>query len=372
MYKHTDQRTGRIRAGLACLMCMAVLVSGLIVGARPAQADDPAPTFKLAVRGVGLRSAPRLTAPLGSWVTDEAAYVITARTFDKSWFKLAEPGTQTTGWILASLGTIKGDASVLPVEKLPVKKGTAAGAGKAADAIVKPSPFIIGITPSVRKQWQAGVKAGRRADLFTVVGDCNSEPSAYLWRLSAGSFDASKYPELARAVEQFTWSFTRGSSAAFSGFNSASMFDTGWSSPQLCQKTEGPLACELRRSNASIAFVALGTGDQFTWKDFPKHYRAIIDYLLQAHVLPVLVTKADDLESQQGGAAPGAINAAVRALGAEYDLPVIDFYAATRTLPDKGLRYEGNANFHMSPEGSDLRLLLTLQTLTAITSNVSK
>ena len=58
----------------------------------------------------------------------------------------------------------------------------------------------------------------------------------------------------------------------------------------------------------------------------------------------------------------------VRRLGKEYGVPVIDFWAATRGLPDFGMRWEGNENFHMSAAGSDLRILLTLHTLAAVTT----
>ena len=123
----------------------------------------------------------------------------------------------------------------------------------------------------------------------------------------------------------------------------------------------------LRRSQAAIVILSLGTGDQFTWRDFEKHYRGILDALLKAGTLPVLVTKADALEQQQGGAPAGNINNVVRALGAEYGLPVLDFYAATRALPNQGLREEGNEDFHMNAAGSDMRILLTLQVLREIT-----
>ncbi|NJM42737.1 MAG: SGNH/GDSL hydrolase family protein, partial [Anaerolineae bacterium] len=202
--------------------------------------------------------------------------------------------------------------------------------------------------------------------VFTVVGDCNSVPEAYQGRVAMGLFDVSKHPSLMPAAERFSWSFARNSQAAFRGFNSTSMFDPVWANPNFCQPGEGVLPCELRRSQASIAFVALGTGDQFTWQDFEKNYRGIIDYLIKQSVLPVLVTKADDLELQQGGAPAGTINNIVRKLGAEYGVPVIDFYAATRGLPKFGMRDEGNENFHMSAEGSDTRILLTLQVLDAV------
>ena len=84
-------------------------------------------------------------------------------------------------------------------------------------------------------------------------------------------------------------------------------------------------------------------------------------------MLPVLVTKADDLETHSK-ARSGHINSVIRKLGAEYGVPVMDFWAATRNLPGYGLRNEGNDNFHMTPAGSDARILATLQFLHALTN----
>jgi hypothetical protein len=143
------------------------------------------------------------------------------------------------------------------------------------------------------------------------------------------------------------------------------MFEPDWADPGQCAAGEGPLACELRVSKASVVFISLGTGDQFAWRDFEQNYRAVISYTLKAGVLPVLVTKADDLETHSG-AASGYINGVIRRLGREYGVPVLDFWAATRGLPSYGLRNEGNDNFHMTPAGSDARILATLQTLYAL------
>jgi hypothetical protein len=144
------------------------------------------------------------------------------------------------------------------------------------------------------------------------------------------------------------------------------MFDGAWADPGQCRPGEGPLACELRVSRAGVVFIALGTGDQFAWQDFEKNYRAVVDYTLKANVLPVLVTKADDLETHSE-APSGYINDVIRWVGKEYGVPVLDFWQATRSLPGYGLRNEGNDNFHMTPAGSDTRLLATLQTLAALT-----
>jgi hypothetical protein len=335
---------------------IAALITVSIPTLAPAHAAD-APRFTLGVGGAFLRAQPSLSAALVGPVFGGQPYEVTARTTGNTWLQVTTLDGKR-GWLLSSLGAAVGDVNSAPVAPAPAAPKT-----KTRAAL---PPVISGVTPQVKKLYRDVVKAGRSGGMFAVVGDCNSEPDAYWWRLSAGTFDASKHPTLAPVLEQFAWSFTRGSVAAKGGFNTASMFDTAWSDPAQCNPNETPLACELRRSNASIAFIALGTGDTHQWQSFEANYRRIVSETLAAKTVPVLVTKADDLESQESGAPPAYINDVVRKLGREFGVPVIDFWQATRTLPDFGMRWEGNENFHMRPEGSDLRILLTLHTLDAI------
>ena len=334
---------------------LLVLLMGF-VWVRPAVPAHAAnePQFIVGAGGLFLRPQPMLTAPSSEPVFAQETFPVVARSANNVWLKVQTP--KGDGWVLAQYGQVKGDASTLPAEK-PISP--------AASGSMPWSPFITPITAKAKKLYLAKA-ANKNLNAFTVVGDCNSVPEAYAGRVAMGLFDTSKYPALAPAVERFAPSFGQLSQAAFRGFNSASMFDPVWANPNYCAPGEGVLACELRRSQASVVFISLGTGDQFTWKDFEKNYRGVVDYVVQQKRLPVLVTKADDLELQQGGAPAGTINAAIRKLGAEFGVPVIDFYAATRGLPDFGMRWEGNENFHMSAAGSDTRILLTLQVLDAL------
>ncbi len=266
-------------------------------------------------------------------------------------------------WIHGSTVRFKGDIPSLPVTEDVVARATL------FTALPQGLPAI---TWRQRYIYRSGIWAGRDANRFTVIGDCNSESPVYLGRFAAGGYDTSSYPALASTVNWFTESFTRTSLATHGSFNASSAFDTAWSDPNQCRSDEGPLACELRVSNASILIVALGTGDQHDWSSFETNYRAIIEYTLNQGVLPVLMTKADALESQEGGAPAGYINSVIRRLGAEYRVPVIDFYLATRNLPNHGLADEHNdalqsvSPFHLNEQGMDMRIFMTLQTLKAI------
>ncbi|MDW8053792.1 MAG: SGNH/GDSL hydrolase family protein [Anaerolineae bacterium] len=233
-------------------------------------------------------------------------------------------------------------------------------------------PGIPAISPQVRQMYQQAVRTGRDPDMIAVVGDCNAEPPVFFGRLAAGAVNLSAYPELARIAQRFRRAFARLGVATNGGFNTASPLDPLWSDPKRCNRNEPPLDCELRLSNASLVVVSLGTGDTFTWREFEANYRAVIERILAAKAVPLLMTKADALESLEGGAPPDHINNVIRRLGAQYGLPVIDYAQAARLLPNNGLvtEYDDNLRartpFHVDALGADVRLIMLLQTLNAL------
>jgi len=214
--------------------------------------------------------------------------------------------------------------------------------------------------------YHRGVEAGHDPNAFSVAGDCNSDYDIYLGPVVGGIVDLSSFPYLQVTLHRFWGSFARRSLAVHGGYNARSVMDPLWANPQVCQPGESPFACELRVNNSSIVFISLGTGDQFAWRDFEKNYRKVIEYAVSHKVLPVLVTKADKLETSQGGAPPNFINDVIRRLGAEYGVPVIDLWLAAQAWPNGGLLWEGGQDFHLSNEGNTLHNMTTLHTLDVI------
>ena len=135
-------------------------------------------------------------------------------------------------------------------------------------------------------------------------------------------------------------------STIFLGIAAAAMSDPDWADHALCDKNVGPFACEVWVSRASIVFIEVGTGDQYEWKEFEKNYRPLIAHALKKGALPVLVTKADDLEARNG-APSGYINNVIRTLADEYNVPLLDFWQATRALPNNGLIDEEIGRAHV-------------------------
>jgi hypothetical protein len=341
------------------LICLGVVFSTHI--AVPTSQIHAQKTLNAVVSApsIWLRAAPDMTTAQRAVVFQNDALIVSARAKKDRWLRAATVDGAKAGWVPVDFIKLNGKVDALPEESpaLPAP----------AKRKATPLPTWISVPAGAKKQHAALLKKGRPATIFTVAGDCNSEPDAYIRRLANGAFDASKHPQYADVVQRFENSFLRRSYAASGSFNAQSMFDPSWTDPDICFG-EGPLVCEVWRSSASIIFLSLGTGDQFDWKNFDAHYTRVITTALERGALPILMTKADDLETRQHGAPPEAINGAIRRIAAERQLPLIDFAVVAKGLPNNGLRDEGNTDFHLNEQGSDTRILATLQVLQALTS----
>jgi hypothetical protein len=351
-------------AGVLCMLCFSVF-------RFPAHADGV--TFLATWQNAYFRSAPSVNAPTLAPLVQGASFSVVGRTQDNQWLALSAPNF--SGWLPAGFGEVTGDLSLVPEAKqtLPAfakNTNTQAIAG------------WITLGPRAKALYQQAIKSGRDGRMFSIAGDSNSTWQRNMGRIAAGNFSLGNSSYLRTIVARFDPSFARVSAAVGGGFRAADMFDPAMSQARskACRPDEGMFACELRLSNAAIVFIQLGTGDKFVWRDYEANMRRMIEHALSQNVLPVLVTKADDLESIQGGASFNFINDTIRKLAAEYQLPLEDFYAATRTLPavpnpelpkrpftQYGLHDEWGYYFHLTDEGYDLRVKSTLMMLDAIT-----
>ena len=291
-------------------------------------------------------------------------YTAVQRDPNANWLQIRLYGAELV-WVPANAGTLDGNILNLPQpgENLPpLDPEPDYGPGPSG-----PLPaWIPAITPHMAAVYAQAAQHDRDRRAFAVVGDCNSLSYYYLALVAKNIIDLQGNDYLGNAIEEYKSSFYRESVAVAGGFNAASVLDPVWSNPRACLPGESPFACELRVTRASIVFIALGTGDQFDWRAFDANYRRLIEFALANGVLPVLVTKSDALESQEGGAPAGYINDDLRALAREYDVPLLDFGAATATLPNHGLIDEPGHDFHLSGAGMGVHVIGTLQTLDTI------
>lgn len=202
----------------------------------------------------------------------------------------------------------------------------------------QPGLFTTG-GPRVREIYERGQALGNNPHAFSKIGDCNSEAPFFLARFDSGDYDLGPYQYLQPVIDYFAGSFERKSVTVWTGNHVWSVLDPTFANPALCLPGETPLACEFRLHRPSVVLIRLGTNEVNTPALFEQHLRAILDYAIEQGVIPILGTKADQLEGSD------AINEIIRQLAAEYGVPLWDFGRIASTLPGRGLRDDG---FHMT------------------------
>jgi hypothetical protein len=306
--------------------------------------ETPAPTPTVAVKarvaegatGLRLRVSPGTAGEVVREMDAGTALTVVGRTADSAWLEVYT-ALQEHGWVSAVYVDVDGDVEPLAVT------------GTAEDAPLTEAGYLSGVTSTSREIFLHGVALGNRADVFSKVGDSNTDNPAFLYPFDYGSYDLGDYGGLQLTIDYFKGSFSRSSAAAKGGFSTSKVLDPA-NADGRCQGGETPLACEYRLNRPAVALILLGTGDQHTWQGFEARYRQIIEYSIDQGVIPVLMTKADDLESLENTAPAGFTNSMIRQLAQEYDVPLLDLRRAVESLPNHGCIADG---FHYStpPDG---------------------
>ncbi len=201
----------------------------------------------------------------------------------------------------------------------------------------KDLPVIPVLSQHARDIYQLGVVKGSNPHAFSKIGDCETDTDWFLEDFDRGSgyYSLGSYQSLQAVIDYFKGSFGRKSLAARRGFNAAALLTTFWTDLTQCKTDETPLACEYRLFRPSFALVMLGTNDVPRKDAFEDNLRRVIEFSIDQSVLPVLATKADNLEGDE------SINATIARLAQEYDVPLWNFWAAVQPLPGHGLVEDG-------------------------------
>ena len=103
-----------------------------------------------------------------------------------------------------------------------------------------------------------------------------------------------------------------------------------------------------------------------TTQRYVDYMRKIIDYAIAHGAVPILSTKADNVEGDN------SLNLATAKLAYEYDLPLWNFWRAVQPLPHHGMDPVRNDGFHISEDLAwPVRSLTALQALDAVWRGVS-
>ncbi len=191
-------------------------------------------------------------------------------------------------------------------------------------------PVIPTVDASIRAIYEYGQSLGNDPHAFSIFGDCQSRPGAFFGVFETDpSLVESFSPELQVTVAYFQDSFNRESPTAQDGTTPGALLWTQWHHGDYgCSFAETPVACELRIHHPSFVIIQIGT--HFESRN-TEYLRKVILQLMDAGVVPILATKADNREKDE------RINRDMSVLAAEYDLPLWNFWAAVSDLPNRGL-----------------------------------
>ena len=219
-----------------------------------------------------------------------------------------------------------------PISKPPLEK----------DAWKEMPAVPTSISDAMRVVYQRGLKMGNDPKRFSVIGDCQNVSSYFLAVFEKpGEFSlGAEYAYLQPTLDYYQGSYSRQSLAVKGGFNVAAILSPLRADPQSCNKNESPLDCELRTWKPSVVFVSMETW----WSEKPaevydKHMRQVINRILETGAVPIIATKADNVEGDN------SINATVAQIAYDYDIPLWNYWAAIQPLPNHGLSPD---NFHLT------------------------
>jgi hypothetical protein len=203
-------------------------------------------------------------------------------------------------------------------------------------------PVLSGVSDAMISVFQRGQALGNHANVVTKIGDSISTSPVYLAAMSQPNPQLGAYDYLSETVAYYGLSSALPSTASQVGMTTYSVFDPLWADPEQCQPNETPLTCEYHLKKPAIAFILFGQNDVRAMDEahYEAQMRLIIEQSLESGVIPILNTFSahpdDDLWPQAL-----SFNIVLIQLAAEYQVPLINFWAAARDLPDYGLDEDG-------------------------------
>ncbi len=285
-----------------------------------------------------------------------AAIIIEGRNQVGDWFLMRAADNSIRGWVasryvnrqdgleIAAIPVVgaviapPAPVEVAPAGDIPVLSGTEAAL---ADQLMN-VPIVPTISGNAVAIYQRGIEQGRNPQHFIQVGDSNSASQAYLGLIGQGNYALGSYGYLQSTIDFFVGgginSFTDKQQTAQSGNLTTTIIDPIFGDPRYCPGT-APIDCELTRTSPSIAIIYLGAADRQTI-DHDTYYnalRTIVERSVANNVLPILTLMPTKPHPQRSELKGMEFNMIMLEIGRQYDIPVINMWAAVRALPENGM-----------------------------------
>jgi len=352
-----------------------------VIGGAPAPANTTAVEVSSApvatsgeftgttISTLNVRSGDGTSNPSIGQIAVNVNIVIEGRNQAGDWFLMHAADGSIRGWV--SSRYVKRQSGVA-ISDIPVVGAVIAPAEPAAPVVIADAseplsgdeaalaaqlasiPVIPNISGNAVAIYRRGIEQGRDSQHFIQIGDSNSASQAYLGLLGQGNYTLGSFGYLQPTIEFFASgginSFKEKQQTAQSGNLTTTIIDPIFADPRFCPGT-APLDCEINRTNPSIAIIYLGAADRQTI-DHETYYnamRTIVDRLVANNVLPILTLMPTKPHPQRPELKGMEFNMIMLEIARQYDIPVINMWAAVRNLPENGMQ---NDLLHFTYSGS--------------------
>jgi len=307
---------------------------------------------------LNVRSGDGTSNPAIGQIAVNTAVVIEGRNQAGDWFLIQSADNSIRGWVASRYinrqdgveitdipvvgaviaPAVAPESAPASTENLPVLSGNEAVLAEQLASI----PVVPTISGNAVAIYQRGIEQGRNPQHFIQIGDSNSASQAYLGLVGQGNYALGSYGYLQSTIEYFIGgginSFTQKQQTAQSGNLTTTIIDPIFADSRYCPGT-APLDCELNRTSPSIAIIYLGAADRQTI-DHETYYnalRTIVERSVANNVLPILTLMPTKPHPQRSELKGMEFNMIMLDIARQYDIPVINMWAAVRGLPEKGM-----------------------------------
>jgi uncharacterized protein YraI len=263
-----------------------------------------------------------------------------------------EQGTTVIdGWVMSGYLTLNPDLrfSEVPVSNLPDADPTTVRSQSLAK--LYSVPIIPKVSNTMTEVYVRGQWLGNDRHTITKVGDSLSASKIYLEPMSRDDDELGAYDYLEETIHHFGASAALPSVASRIGMSSLVVFDPMWATDERCEAGESPLLCEYRLKKPIIALILFGPNDVLSMdtETYKAQMTKIVETSLEHGVIPVLSTFSVYPEYEYWWQSIN-FNIALTEIAEEYEVPLMNLWAAARPLPDYGLDEDG---IHLAHSGFD-------------------
>ena len=312
-----------------------LLLLMLLIPIHASAQIEAAPNAQVAFMDTRLmvRREPFLDATAIGYLESGALIEVTGRSADNLWLETtAHNGFG--GWVNADFVRVVQDLPLIPVTH---------------------SRNLIGVTidlspevaDNIRRIYLLGQGSGNQAHVFSKVGDSITVAPHAFAPISSENYNPGNFYYFQDTVDYFLAGeardgnpFESPSLAAAVGWAASNALNPKFADDTLCLQNESPLECEYRHNQPAFALIMFGTNDVglVSQSAFYSHMERVVQISIDKNIVPIISTipPREGFEFQSE-----AFNDVIVRIANSYDIPLWDYGAAMRALPNNGLDIDG-------------------------------